>query len=49
MTGAVCYQYKGTPEEGMDVPKHVALFNFIFRKKMELSDLQDEEKSSNCY
>jgi len=35
MTGTVCYQYKSTPEEGTAVPKHVALFNFIFRKSLK--------------
>jgi hypothetical protein len=35
MSGTVCYMYKGTPEEGMAVPKHVALFNFIFRKSLK--------------
>jgi hypothetical protein len=34
MIGIVRYQYKGTPEEGMAVPKHVEVCNFIFRKSL---------------
>jgi hypothetical protein len=31
----IVYQKKGRPEEGMAVSKHVALFNFIFRKSLK--------------
>jgi len=35
MIEIVYYQYKGTSEEVMTVPKHVALFNFILRKSLK--------------
>lgn len=35
MIETVYYQYKGTSEDVMAVPKHVQFFNFIFLKSMK--------------